>query len=106
MPKFLIRAQYTAQALEGYVREGFAPRREEAAAMFARAGGSVDCSYFTSGGEEIILIVDMPDAESLNAVNLAGNVSGAARGTSTRLFTLEEMDDAAKRMPAYRHPGH
>ena len=105
MPKFMLRAEYTAEALQGYMRDGFATRRAVASELAAHVGGSVDCSYFTAGGHELWLIVDMPNELALNAMMLSGNSSGAARVAAFRLYTLEEMDQATVDAPTYHAPG-
>ncbi len=101
----MLRATYTAASLQGYAREGFTARRDEANALAAHMGGSVGYSYFTAGGDELYLIIDMPDDAAANALILAANSSGAARVQAMRLLSLEEMDDATRRAPTYRPPG-
>jgi uncharacterized protein with GYD domain len=51
------------------------------------------------------VIVDVPHQTDGLALTLAVNASGAVRLTTTPLIAPEEIDAAAKKVPAYRAPG-
>jgi uncharacterized protein with GYD domain len=53
----------------------------------------------------VLIIVDAPDNVSAASVALTVAASGAVRGKMTVLLTPEDIDQAAKKSPAYRPPG-
>lgn len=61
--------------------------------------------YFTFGQDDVVLILDFPDAVSMAAVSLAVKAGGALRTGATPLLTLEETDEAARREVTFRAPG-
>jgi uncharacterized protein with GYD domain len=53
----------------------------------------------------VYCIFDLPDTASAVALSHAVNASGAVSLKTTPLFSVEEMDEAAKKQFAYRPPG-
>ena len=51
------------------------------------------------------MIAEVPDNVSAAAIALTVGAAGAAHGRMTVLLTPEEIDQAAKKSPAYRPPG-
>ncbi len=105
MPKFLVRASYTAAGLDGAVKEGFASRQQHVTSLIESMGGSVEAFYFAFGADDVFTIVDAPDAAAVIAVSLAINRSGMVQATTTPLLTAAEMDAGVARLPDYRAPG-
>ena len=105
MPKYLVRANYTAEGAKGLRKDGGSKRRQVAEALLKEAGGKLEAFYFTFGENDAIIIADLPDNVSSVAVSLAVNASGLTNATTTPLVTVEEMDAAAKKQLAYRPPG-
>jgi uncharacterized protein with GYD domain len=105
MPKYLLKASYTAEGAKGVAKEGGASRRDTIAKLAENAGGALESFYFAFGETDAYVICDMPDNATAAAVVLAVNSSGAANATTVVLMTPEEMDEATKREVDYRPPG-
>ena len=104
MAKFLIRAQYTPQGLQGAVKEGFASREEYSRGLIESVGGKTEAWYFSYGQEDVVVIIDAEPAAAV-AISMAVNQSGAARQITTPLLTSAEMDAARSQVPQFRAPG-
>ena len=61
--------------------------------------------YYGIGGVEAYVIVDAPDNVSMAAASLAVSSAGGATLRTIALLTVEEMDEAAKKVVVYRGPG-
>ena len=105
MPKFMIRASYTADGARGLVKEGGTARRAVVQKMIEGLGGKLESFYYAYGEDDVYAISDLPDAASGIARALAVNASGAVRLNTVALITPEEIDAAAKRVVNYRAPG-
>lgn len=105
MPKFLIRASYTADGLKGLKKDGAASRQQAIATASKAMGGNLDAVYFSAGEGDMVGIVDAPSAEEVTAICVAVNASGLVRTQTTPLLTVAEMDAALGRGTQYRPPG-
>ena len=105
MPKFLIKASYTAEGAKGLLKEGGSARRAAVQKVLDGLGGKLEGFYFAYGDVDAYVICDVPDAVAGIAVSLAVNASGAVRASTTPLIPVEEIDAAAKRSVGYRAPG-
>ena len=105
MPKFLIKASYTAEGAKGLLKEGGTARRAAVVKLVEGLGGKVEAFYYAYGENDAYIISDLPDATSGLAVSLAVNASGAVRLSTIPLITPEEIDAASKKSVAYRAPG-
>ena len=105
MPKFLIRANYTATGAAGLLKEGGTPRVKAITALIESGGGKVESIYWAMGADDVIIIADAPDTESAAALSLNVSASGAASCTTSELLTAAQVDDIAKRQVTYRAPG-
>jgi uncharacterized protein with GYD domain len=105
MPKFLIEASLTTQGVKGVQSEGGTARREAVTSAVESAGGQLESFYFGFGDHDVFTIADFPDNESVAAMALAVNSSGAVTTRTVVLLTPEEVDAAAKRSVDYRAPG-
>jgi uncharacterized protein with GYD domain len=92
MPKYLIKASYTAEGAKGLLKDGGSKRREAA-------------FYFAFGETDAFVIVDAPDPATVSAASLTISASGAVRTQTVVLLTPEELDQAAKKGVKYRAPG-
>ena len=106
MPKYLIKASYTAEGAKGLLKDGGSKRREIAEQALKSAGGKMEAFYFAFGDTDAFVIVDAPDHASVSAASLAINASGAVRTETVVLLTPEEIDQAVKKSVTYRAPGH
>ena len=105
MPKFLIQLSYTAEGAKGLLKDGGSARRKAAADVLAQFNGKVDTFYFAFGADDAVLIVDVPDHETMAAISLTVSATGTIRTRATVLLTPEQIDDAAKKQVRYRAPG-
>ena len=106
MPKYLIKASYTAEGAKGLLKDGGSKRRENADQALRSAGAKMEAFYFAFGDTDAFVIVDAPDHASMSAASLAINASGAVRTETVVLLTPEEIDQAVKKTVTYRAPGH
>ena len=105
MPKFLVQATYTAEGAKGVIKDGGSARRAAVEKLLASVGGKLDAFYFAFGGDDAILIVDLPDNEAALSLGMAVSASGAVRSRTTVLIPIEEVDRAVKRQVHFRPPG-
>jgi uncharacterized protein with GYD domain len=105
MPKYLIKASYTAEGAKGLMKGGGTARRAAVQKMIEGLGGKLEAFYYCYGADDVIGIFDIPDAASGIAASLAVNASGAVRLSTIPLITPEEVDAASKKLPEYRAPG-
>lgn len=105
MPKFLIQASYTPEGTKGLLEEGASARRAAVDQVVADLGGRVEALYFAFGEDDLVCVLDLPDAVSMAAISLQVKASGALRTRATPLLTLEEVDAATRRQVAFRAPG-
>jgi uncharacterized protein with GYD domain len=105
MPKYLIQGSYAAEGAKGLARAGGSSRRQIVGDMIKKAGGTMECFYYAFGDSDVYVIFEMPDVASAVALSLAVNASGAVSLKTIPLFSVEEMDEAAKKQVAYRPPG-
>jgi uncharacterized protein with GYD domain len=105
MPKYLFEATYTAEGAKGLVAEGGSARRAAVEKATATAGGRVEAFYFGFGDVDAFVIADLPDNVAAASLALAVAQSGRAAVKTVALMTPEDVDKAAKKVPAYRPPG-
>lgn len=105
MPKYMLQGSYTAQGVKGLLKDGGTGRRKAVEGLVASAGGKLESIYYAFGGDDVFVIVDLPDAESAAAISLAVAAAGAVNIRTTVLLTPEQMDAAAKKTVSYRPPG-
>ena len=105
MPKFLVKASYTADGARGLLKEGGTARREAVRKIVEGLGGKVEAFYYAYGDVDVYIITDLPDPGAGIALTLAVNASGAVRLTTVPLISPEEIDAAAQTTVSYRAPG-
>jgi uncharacterized protein with GYD domain len=105
MPKFLIKASYTADGVRGLIKEGGSKRRAVAQKLVEGLGGKLEAFYYTYGEDDAVMIVDLPDAGTGLAISMTVNASGAVRMATTPLITPEEIDAASRKTVDYKAPG-
>jgi uncharacterized protein with GYD domain len=105
MAKYLIQANYTGEGLQGLLKDGGSGRRKAVDALLASVGGKVESFYYGFGDTDAFVIVDVADNVTAAAVALTVGASGAVTIKTTVLMTVEEVDQATKKSPAYRAPG-
>jgi uncharacterized protein with GYD domain len=105
MPKYLISANYTAEGMKGVVAAGAKSRVDAVSAMLEAMGGRLESFHFAFGDTDVFVIADVPDDEAAAAAAIAINSSGAASIHTTKLLTVEQIDEALRRTVDYRPPG-
>jgi uncharacterized protein with GYD domain len=105
MPKYLFEISYTLEGTKGLQKDGGSKRKEAGRAAIESLGGKLEAFYFAFGQNDVVAIVDMPDAASAAAASIALAASGAVTGKTTVLLTPDEIDTAVKKTPAYTPPG-
>jgi uncharacterized protein with GYD domain len=105
MPKYLVKATYTSDGVEGVLKEGGTSRRDTIGKLIQSMGGTMESFYFALGEDDVYVIVDLPDNVAVTAVSLAVNSTRAVRLKTVVLMTPEEVDAATKKTVDYRPPG-
>src|SRR5215470_18197340 len=106
MPRYLIRANYTAEGTKGLIKGGGgSARRAAVQEMLRPIGGELEAFYYALGDDDVFAIASLPDNASAVAISLAVNAAGAATAKTTVLLTPEEIDQAARKSVNYRVPG-
>jgi len=105
MPKYLCTAGYTAEGLQGVVKDTASGRKAVVQKAVKRLGGKLEAFYFSFGDDDVVLIVDLPDNTAAAAMSLAVGSSGLVQLRTTPLLTVEEVDKAIKVKSTYRAPG-
>src|ERR1700730_6878839 len=106
MPKYLLRASYTAEGIKGVVKDGGTKRQATARRLVESLGGKLDAFYYAFGETDVIAIVELPDNASAAAASLAIGGTGAVTGNITVLLTPSDIDEAVKKSGQYTAPGH
>jgi uncharacterized protein with GYD domain len=105
MPKYLVRARYSAEGVKGLLREGGTSRRAAVAGIFEAAGGRMESFYWALGKDDAYIIAELPDNATAAAISLTVSASGAVVLRTVALLDAEEIDGAAKMSVQYRPPG-
>lgn len=88
MAAFVMLGKYSTDALKGIS----AKRTEKAGTIVQQAGGTVTSMYTLLGGNDLLLIVDLPDIRSAMKVSVAlGRETGIAFTTSPAI-PVDEFD--------------
>ena len=61
VPKFLVKASYTADGARGLLKEGGTARREAVRKLVEGLGGKVEAFYYAYGDVDAYIITDLPD---------------------------------------------
>ena len=105
MPKYLFQANYTAQGLQGLLKEGGTSRQRVFEEMAREQGGALESFYYAFGGIDLYMTFDLPDTATATAVSLSIGAGGALNVTTVQLITPEEVDEACSKTVTYRLPG-
>jgi uncharacterized protein with GYD domain len=90
MPKYLIKASYTAEGVKGVMKDGGTKRRQAAEAAVKSTGGRLEGFYFAFGEADALVIIDAPDNASVAAASMAIGASGSS--AARRWFCLLRRD--------------
>ena len=64
MPKYLLKATYTADGTRGLIKEGGSKRRAAVQKLVEGVGGKLETFYYAYGPDDAFIIADLPDATS------------------------------------------
>jgi uncharacterized protein with GYD domain len=105
LPKYLVKASYTTDGVQGIMKEGGTGRRDAIGKLIENMNGTMESFYFAFGDDDVYVIAELPDNVSAAAVALAVNSTGAVHLRTNVLLTPEEVDKATKTTVDYRPPG-
>lgn len=105
MPKYLVEAKYTHEGLQGLLKDGGTGRRKAVEELCTSLHGHLDSIHYAFGDTDAYVIIDMPDDEAVAAAMLRVTASGSVTTKTTKLLTVEQVDEAIGRELAYRAPG-
>jgi uncharacterized protein with GYD domain len=105
VPKYLFTGSYTAAGAAGFRKEGGTGRRAATEQLMRSLGGNLEAYYFAFGGDDFVVIADLPGNTQAAAGSLAASAAGGVTVRTTVLLTPEEMDAATKQSATYRAPG-
>ena len=106
MAKYLIKAAYSADGLKGVIKQGGTSRVKAVERAVAGVGGSLESFYFAFGGDDVYVIVDVPDHAAAIAMAGAVGTSGAMSSYETVvLLSPSEVDQAMNVAVDYTPPG-
>jgi uncharacterized protein with GYD domain len=107
VPYYLVQASYTPQALAALTKQA-EDREQGFRGLVERLGGRLHTFFWAQGEYDLVVTVELPDAETANALALAAISPGHARTyRTTPLFTNEETMRAMRKAGevTYRAPG-
>jgi uncharacterized protein with GYD domain len=97
MPTFVCFLNWTDQGAKA-VRNAPA-RAEETKSLIGGLGGRLVSGYVTTGPYDVVLIVEMPDGDSMTKLAIALSSRGNVRTTTGRAFSVEEFGKLAAAAP-------
>jgi len=105
MPRYMIRANYTLEGLQGLMKEGGTGRRKAVETLASSLGGQLVSLDYAFGEDDVYAICELPDDETAAAVSLRITASGAVTVHTIKLLSPEQIDSAIGRELEYRKPG-
>ena len=92
MAKYLFKARYTGEALEGVMSTGGSARRAAADDLAKSLGGAVESFHFAFGDDDAYVICDLPDNKAAATLAMTVSSSGRVSVTTVPLLTVDEVD--------------
>jgi uncharacterized protein with GYD domain len=89
MPTYIGFLRWTDQGIRN-VKETVT-RVEQARGAIEKFGGHVVNVWWTQGTYDIVIVVEMPDDETLSALSLSIGMTGSVRSQTVRAYTADEM---------------
>jgi uncharacterized protein with GYD domain len=106
MPKYLLKVRYTADGIQGVMRDGGSARYSAAQDVAKAVGGSVESFHFAFGDDDAFVICELPDNKAAATIAMTVSASGRISVSTVPLLTVDEVDAiAAGTKPAYKPPG-
>jgi uncharacterized protein with GYD domain len=104
MPKYLVQGSYTDQGLNGLLKEGGSKRRSMVEQLATQMGGKLEAFYFAFGGDDFVIILDLPSNLDMAATSIVAQASGTVKSRVTVLMTPEDVDQAVRKKVDFRPP--
>jgi uncharacterized protein with GYD domain len=104
MPKYLVQGSYTDEGLKGVLKEGGSKRRAMVEQLAREMGGKLETFYFAFGGDDFVIILDLPSNVDMAATAIVAQASGTVKSRVTVLMTPEEVDQAVRKKVDFRPP--
>ncbi|MEU4481749.1 GYD domain-containing protein [Micromonospora sp. NPDC023966] len=105
MAMFLLRSTYTADGLNGLIRDGGTKRVDVVRKMVEEAGGRVESMYFAFADDDTYVLCEMPDHRTVAALAIAIGAAGGLQVQVTPLLTPADVDEATRTRTDYTAPG-
>ena len=100
MPVYMYQASYSGEAIKALVNNP-QDRTGAAQAAIEANGGTMVGAWMAFGEDDLVVIADMPDDESMVRVALAISSTGAiVGGKTTKLLTLDQAVSGMKKAKA------
>jgi uncharacterized protein with GYD domain len=103
--KYMITGSYTVDGIKGVLKEGGTGRRKTVEAAIQGMGGHLESFYYMFGSHDVFGIADIPDNVTALALSMGIASTGTINVSTTVLLTPEEVDQAAKKVVAFRGAG-
>jgi uncharacterized protein with GYD domain len=88
MPTFMMLGKYTPEALKGISPE----RTDKAVELIRKNGGKVISMYSVLGEQDLVFILDFPDAEKALVTSVALNRLTGISFTTSPVVEVEKFD--------------
>ena len=105
MPKYLLQATYTADGVQGLMKDTASGRRAAVKAGLKSVGGKLESMHYCFGEHDVVCIMDLPDNAAAASLAAAVRAGGLVRTKTIPMLTVEEMDKALAKKAAYKNPG-
>jgi uncharacterized protein with GYD domain len=105
VPRYLVRANYTHEGLQGLLQEGGTGRQKAIETLASSLGGQLVSLDYAFGEHDVYAICELPDDETAAAVSLRITASGAVTANTVKLLSPEQIDAATRRELDYRKHG-
>ena len=100
MPVYMYQASYSGEAIKALVNNP-QDRTGAARAAIEASGGTMVGAWMAFGEDDLVVIADMPDDESMVGVALAISSTGAiVGGKTTKLLALDQAVSGMKKAKA------
>jgi len=93
MPTFMMLGKYTPEALKGISPE----RTDKAVELIRKNGGKVISMYSVLGEQDLVFILDLPDAEKALVTSVALNRLTGISFTTSPVVEVEKFDKLISR---------
>jgi uncharacterized protein with GYD domain len=97
MPTYVVLGKWTDQGIRN-VKDTVA-RVEQRRATYQKAGGRLIGTWWTQGAYDVVVVLEMPDDETVSAMALSGAMLGNTRTETMRAYTAEEMQRVIQKLP-------